>query len=143
MNSVTIVGTVGRAGGLETSKDGRTQFLKFSVAVDVGYGENKAANWYSCVVFGKSAEYAFNLIEKGARVTVVGTQKLGNPYQDKAGKMTSVVEVNVDKFDVPRLSRRDDQASIADGLNYAAPAVTQQYANSKPHIPTLDSDIPF
>ena len=70
MNSITIVGRLGKDAELRhTAKD---SVLNFTVASDVGYGDNKSTLWFGCSLWGKRGESLEPHLSKGTQVTVIG-----------------------------------------------------------------------
>lgn len=84
MANVSITGNIGR--DPELRQAGQSQVLKFSVA-DAEYIYSKdgesPSQWYSCEVWGKSAERLSQRLAKGAKVTVYG-QLVQRPYTSRS-----------------------------------------------------------
>lgn len=68
MNTVNLVGRIGN--DPEVNEAGTV--IKFSLATNDGYGENKKTNWHNCVAFGKSIEIIKNYVKKGDQLAVQG-----------------------------------------------------------------------
>lgn len=90
MNSLTISGTVGNA-ELKYLQSG-DPVLAFSVAD--GQGKDKPTIWWNCSIFGKRAESLANYVQKGGKVTVVGTVS-EDQYTDKNGNDKKAMKVRV------------------------------------------------
>ena len=75
MLSVTAVGRLVRYASLKFTADG-SPVLGFTVACDVGYGENKSTCYVNCSVWGKRAEALDPYLKKGLAVTVIGNGQL-------------------------------------------------------------------
>ena len=90
MNSITVSGTVGNA-ELKYLQSG-DPVLAFSVA-DV-QGKDKPTLWWSCNLYGKRAESLANYVQKGGKVTVVGTVS-EDQYTDKNGNDKKAMKVRV------------------------------------------------
>ena len=71
MINATITGRLGKDPELKETKKGG-QMLRFNVASDQGWGDQKSTNWIGCVVFGKRAEVLERILEKGTFVIVRG-----------------------------------------------------------------------
>lgn len=71
MLKVTLAGRAGRNAEHRTTQGG-TDICNFSVACDVGWGENKRTEWIDVSKFGKGAEGLARFIKKGDSVTVIG-----------------------------------------------------------------------
>ena len=72
MNVVTLTGRLGKDPEFQTSKNGNG-FVKFSIATNDGYGDNKKVNWHNCTAFGKSAEIISKYVKKGSEICVSGS----------------------------------------------------------------------
>ena len=70
MNTITIVGRVGKDAELRSTANGSV--LSFSIASYVGYGDNKTTLWFNCSIWGKRAEALAEHLTKGTSVTAVG-----------------------------------------------------------------------
>jgi len=90
MNSLTIAGTVGNA-ELKYLQSG-DPVLAFSVAD--GQGKDKPTIWWNCSLYGKRAESLANFVQKGGKVTVVGTVS-EDQYTDKNGNDKKAMKVRV------------------------------------------------
>ena len=110
MANVSITGNIGR--DPELRQAGQSQVLSFSVA-DSEYIYSKDGDapgqWYSCEVWGKSAERLHSRLAKGTKVTVYG-QLVQRPYTSKAGKEGISMDV------------KDARVSILSKVEAAAPA---------------------
>lgn len=91
MNTVNLVGRLGQDPELKTSKSG-TSFVKFSIATNDGFGDNKKTNWHNCTAFGKGADIIAKYVKKGSEIAVSGSIDY-NKHEDKF--YTSIL---VDKF---------------------------------------------
>lgn len=71
MLKVIIAGRLGKNAEHRTTQDG-TDICSFSVATDVGWGDNKRTIWVDVAKFGKGAAGLTRYLTKGTSVTVVG-----------------------------------------------------------------------
>jgi len=71
MINATVTGRLGKDPELKETRKGG-QMLRFNVASDQGWGDNKSTNWVGVVVFGKRAETLARILEKGTFVIVRG-----------------------------------------------------------------------
>lgn len=72
-----------------------TALAGFSVATDVGYGDNKQTMWLDCTIFGKRAESKLiDYLTKGAQVAISGDLST-REYNDK-----TYLQVRVDEIDL-------------------------------------------
>lgn len=70
MSIVHISGRVGRDG--EVRSVGDQKVCNFSVAENIGFGEKKTTQWWSCALWGKRGESLAQYLTKGSAVTVCG-----------------------------------------------------------------------
>ena len=133
-----ICGNAGRKPELRATPNGK-QVCNISVAVNSNFAEKDKTDWYTVTVWGKTAEFAAKYIDKGSTVLASGRPTM-REYQGNDG--VTKIERGLEANDIKIVSsKRAEESSIADVLNYAAPAVTQKHA--KTNIPTFDGDIPF
>ena len=71
MLKVMIAGRIGKDAQHRTTQGG-TDICSFTVACDVGFGENKSTVWVDVAKFGKGAEGLARFIRKGDPITVSG-----------------------------------------------------------------------
>lgn len=72
MNVTTLVGRLGQDPEIKQSKSGNS-FVKFSIATNDGFGDNKKTNWHNCTAFGKLADVIAQYCKKGDMVAVSGS----------------------------------------------------------------------
>lgn len=107
MNVWNFTGNVGRDSELRyTAKE--LPVLRFSVAVNSGYGDRKTTTWVRCVVIGQRAVALEKWIKKGTLVGVSGEASL-REYTDKAETQRHVLEVRVNDVTLLRGGRNDDE----------------------------------
>lgn len=154
MNSITFDGRLAADPELRYTPSGEV-VLSFRVASDIGFGDRKTTNWFSCQIWGKRGESLKNYLAKGQQVTVYGQLTL-REWQDKEGIKRLSPDVRVSELTMQG-GRRDEMPPADDGYG-AAPA--QRYdAPSAPSAPPaaprrmepkpaprmddMDDDIPF
>lgn len=81
MQIITVSGRLGKDAEARTTQGGE-QVTSFNLAVDQGYGERKATNWFRVSVWGKKGTGAAPYLRKGGVVTVVGELEIGE-YEGK------------------------------------------------------------
>jgi single-strand DNA-binding protein len=104
--SITLIGHVGKAEDLKYTPQG-TAVLRFSLAVNTGFGDRKTVNWYSCQLWAKQAEALAPYIAKGKPLQVVGEPTI-RQYTTADGKQGTSIDVRV--RDLTLLGGRDDHA---------------------------------
>jgi single-strand DNA-binding protein len=123
MNSLTIAGTVGNA-ELKYLQSG-DPVLAFSVAD--GQGKDKPTIWWNCSLYGKRAESLANFVQKGGKVTVVGTVS-EDQYTDKNGNDKKAIKVRVSDI------------ALQGGKEQAEEKPARQ---AKPQADLTEEDLPF
>ncbi|MPQ72023.1 single-stranded DNA-binding protein [Pseudomonas sp. MWU12-2323] len=96
MNSITFDGRLAADAELRYTPGGEP-VLSFRVASDIGFGERKSTNWFSCQVWGKRGESLKNYLAKGQQVTVYGQLTL-REWQDKDGNKRLSPDVRVNEL---------------------------------------------
>ena len=96
MNTITIVGNVGKPIELKYGQSGLAQGT-FSVATTSGKDDKKVTVWHNVTVFGQMAEHAASSIEKGSRVIVVGKLDISS-YENKEGVKVWTTKILADEI---------------------------------------------
>lgn len=145
MNSVILIGRLARDPELRTTQN-QMQVCRFSVAVNRRQRQQEgqpAADFISCVAFGKTATNISIYFRKGSRIGVEGHIQTGS-YTDKDGKKVYTTDVIVDQFDFID-TKSESQQLTGD----AEPQRQQPQKASVPdggfmHIPDgIDENLPF
>ena len=90
MNSINLLGHVGKDSELRYTKDG-TAIMDFSLATKSGK-DKKEVTWFKCSMFGSRAEKLNQYVLKGTPLFVSGPVKL-NQWIGKDGKPFAQIEV--------------------------------------------------
>lgn len=100
-NKVQLIGNVGNAVEIKNTESGK-KLARFSIATNESYRNTKGekvteTTWHNLVAWGKVAELAEKLLQKGTEVVIEG--KLTNrSYTDKDGNKKQVCEVLVNEL---------------------------------------------
>lgn len=94
-NQTVIIGRLGTQPALKSTKS-NTSMCSFAVAVNVGWGDNKATDWYNVTVFGKTADACAKSLSKGSLVCVAGSLHL-HQYEGKDGSKKTSLELTADR----------------------------------------------
>lgn len=113
MSFVTICGRLGRDAELKQGAEPSKSVCNFSVAEDIGYGDNKRTQWWRCALWGTRAEKIAQYLTKGTPVTVFGNPEL-REFDKKDGTRGS--ELNVRVTDVV-MQGRGSEAQTTDSAN--------------------------
>ncbi|AXE31592.1 single-stranded DNA-binding protein [Chromobacterium phragmitis] len=137
MNSITFDGRLAADAELRYTPAGEP-ILTFRVASDIGYGDRKSTNWFSCQIWGKRGESLKNYLAKGQQVTVYG-QLLLREWQDKDGNKRLSPDVRVNE-----LSLQGGRQEGTEQPSREAPPPRRREQQSQPPIDDFDEDgIPF
>lgn len=129
MMNTYAIGRVGAMPELKQTKTG-VPVCTFSLAVDTGYGENKATTWVRCTAWRKQAEVVAQYVQKGSQLFVEGTPK-ASAWASKDGTAKANLELTLSN--VQFLTSK--ATTTTDSWDQQVQAVTE---------PTLtDQDIPF
>lgn len=106
MNSIIFVGRLTRDPEYTDRKGDKSQYAKFTVAVDNRFGD--LASFFDCIAFGALADLIDKYLSKGRQVAIRGRMEQGAPYTDKNGnnRRSWSVMVEETKF----LGSRNDSA---------------------------------
>lgn len=75
MLNLTLAGSLGRDAEYKEGQNGKGR-CQFSVAVNVGYGENRSTIWVDVTRWGEGSMGLANLLRKGSKVAVTGEMSL-------------------------------------------------------------------
>lgn len=87
MNSITIVGNIGKEPELRYTKN-QMAVLEFTVAVKSGKDDKQKTTWFSVKMFGDLAENVAKTVTKGDSVIVQGRME-ADEYTKKDGNKSS------------------------------------------------------
>jgi len=132
LNSITFDGRIAADAELRYTPGGEP-ILGFRVASDIGYGDKKTTNWFSCTIWGKRGEALQQYLAKGQQVTVYGQLTL-REWQDKDGGKRLSPDVRVAEISLQGGKREDDAG------HQAPPPPRRQAAQQAGE---LDDDLPF
>lgn len=146
MNEIFLLGYIGRDPELRyTSGAKQTAVCRFSLAVAREYSKDgeKAADWFSCVAWGVTAENISKYFHKGSRILVSGRVQTGT-YSDNEGVTRAKFDVMVRSFEfVDKKSEAAEQPQQSSGKQQNA-AKKQQAGQMYYDMPPLDEeDLPF
>ena len=130
MLSLMIAGNTGKDAEYKTTSN--SEFCSFSVAVNVGYGDNKTTQWVEVTKWGKGSQGLSGILRKGSRVAVTGELSM----REHNGKTYLQCRAdNVTILSTPEVSGADRDKQHRDNLGGGQP--------SGGGYDDLDSDIPF
>ena len=113
MNKVILMGRLAK--DPETRQAGDTIVTRFSIALDRRYKQDggQAADFPSCVAFGKTAEFINKYFHKGMKILLEGRIQTGN-YTDKDGVKHYTTDVIADNVEFAESKKADDNTQDAE-----------------------------
>ena len=99
MNKVLLHGRIAKDISANTTQSGQT-IARLTVAVDryAKAGEERKADFISCVAFGKTAEFLAKYFGKGKEILAEGRIQTGS-YTDKDGNKRYTTDVVIDSVE--------------------------------------------
>lgn len=143
MNHAIFAGRLGRDADLRVTPSGQN-VLNFSVAVDVGFGDNKRTLWIACALWGERGERLAPYLTKGKSVTVAGDVDL-RTYETRDHEARAELTLNVQRLTLQGSPAAEGQADGQRTATTAQPArqAAQPAAATTSSQPDFDDDIPF
>ena len=97
MNKVILMGRLTRDPELKYLQDeNNTPMARYTLAVERRYGKGQNADFISCVIFGKNAEFAEKYLKKGMRIAISGRIQTGS-YTNHEGSKVYATNVVVEE----------------------------------------------
>lgn len=144
MNKVILMGRLTRDPEISYSQNSNnTCIARYTLAVDRRFKQEggQDADFPSCVVFGKGAEFTEKYLHKGTKVVVTGRLETGS-YTNKDGVKvyTTTVVVEEQEFAESKASAQNNG-----GDDYQQPASNNSSAGDRfMNIPDgIDEELPF
>ena len=122
MNKVVLVGRLTRDPQVSYSQgENSTAVARYTVAVDRRFKRDNepTADFISCVVFGRSAEFAEKYFRQGMRVALSGNIRTGS-YTNREGVKVYTTDVVVEEQEFAQ--NRDENSPNMGGYQPSAPA---------------------
>lgn len=129
MNKISATGRIVADAEVRFTNSGDA-IASFRLASDVGFGDKKTTNWFSCQVWGKRGEALAPFLTKGQPVTVFGTLTL-REWANKDGQKQISPDIRVDEIEL--------QGGKQQG--HAEPAAKRPALSTPDNF--SDTDIPF
>ena len=109
MNTLNIIGRLTRDPEYTAQNGDRSQYARFSVAVDNRFGDG--ATFFDCIVFGKQADVVEKYCHKGKQVGIIGPHEQSE-YTAKDGSKRRSWTVRVRELEL--LGSKGDTKPQAD-----------------------------
>ena len=114
MNKVILMGRLTKDPDVRYGQDQKA-IARFTLAVDRRTKE-KAADFISCVAFGKSGEFAEKYLKQGTKIVLEGRIQTGS-YTNKDGQTVYTTDVIVDQmeFAESKSNKSEEPPAAPDG----------------------------
>ena len=112
MNVFTCVGRIGRDAETRETKSG-DPVTSFSLATNVGYGENKTVIWIDCSIWGNRGVTLQPNLKKGAEMTVAG-ELSEREYTNKEGVVVKSLSLRVNQNSYPAAKQSEPATAFPD-----------------------------
>ena len=91
INLVVLQGRLTSDVELKTTQNGKS-VCSFTIANDVGYGDNKKTSFINVIAWRNTAEFVSKYFKKGSPISIEGSLHTRN-YEDKTGNKRTAFEV--------------------------------------------------
>lgn len=144
MNKVILMGRLTRDPEISYSQNGNnTCIARYTLAVDRRFKQDggQEADFISCVVFGKGAEFAEKYLHKGTKIVVTGRIETGS-YTNKDGVRVYTTTVMVEEQEFAE-SKTSSQNNAGANNQQSAPNNSSS-GDGFMNIPDeIDEELPF
>ena len=128
MNLVILMGRICKDPDITSSQSGTT-IARYSIAVDRRFKKEgePTADFFTCVSFGKQAEFVDRYLKKGTKIVVTGELQ-NNNYTNKDGQKvydTRILTNNVEFAESKRETNESNNTDTNDFLNVADGIATE------------------
>lgn len=100
MNTVQLIGRLTRDPQISYTAQAQTAVARFTLAIDRGKdknGEDRGADFPSCIAFGKTAELIDKYVHKGDRIGLMGRVQTGS--YEKDGQKVYTTDIVADRIE--------------------------------------------
>ncbi|MFP4409901.1 single-stranded DNA-binding protein [Coleofasciculus sp.] len=117
INSVSLVGRLGQDPETRYFPSGSV-LVKLSVAVDRQTSRDEQPDWFTCELWGKTAEVAANYTSKGSLIGVTGSLKLETWSDRNSGEQRTKPIIKVDRLQLLSAKPQDADSSASPSDDY-------------------------
>lgn len=142
MNKVVLIGRLTKNPNMSYSQASNTTVGRFTIAVNRRFTQNgeQKADFISCVVFGKIAEFAEKYLKQGTKVAAVGRIQTGS-YTNRDGVKVYTTDVVLEEIEFAESKSKQSSGNEDKNTTYS-----QNHADSDGfmHIPEgVQEELPF
>lgn len=141
MNKVILIGRVTKEIDLKKTQTGKS-VIRFTLAVDKGYGEKKKTNFIDCQAWEGVADTIYKYVQKGDMLSVSG-ELVNNNFESNGVKQYSyIVNVNEMYFLPNKREKKEYQDTLMGGGQAITGGVDDNFRSKK--LDEFDGDaLPF
>lgn len=126
----------------DTSSGGKVAHYRIAVEKRFKREGQPSANFFNCVAFGKTAEFAEKYLKKGMKVIINGELNNDN-FKNKDGQMVYRDVIVVSNHEFCESKRSDNGGEAAPAKESKPPVITED-ANGFMNIPEgVEEELPF
>ena len=146
MNKVILMGRLTRDPEVRYSQgDSATAVARYSLAVDRRFKRDgePTADFFNCVAFGKSAEFAERYLRQGTKIAITGRLQTGS-YTNRDGVRVNTVDVVVEEQEFAESKAASTGTSNNSYQASPAPSPSANIGDGFMNIPDgIDEELPF
>ncbi len=147
MNRVILMGRLTRDPEIRYSQSGDSNLAiaRYTLAVDRRFQRNgeQSADFISCVVFGRGAEFAEKYLKQGTKICIDGRIQTGS-YTNKDGAKVYTTEVVVENQEFAESKNAAQSNGVADFGGNNRPAPSAASGDGFMSIPEgIEDELPF
>ena len=118
MNTVILMGRLTKDPEISSSTSG-TSIARYSIAVDRKYKKDgePTADFFSCVSFGKQADFVSQYLKKGTKIVVSGSLQ-NNTYTNKDGQKIYDIRVIVNDVEFAESKAQNEHQTKEQAINF-------------------------
>lgn len=145
MNKVILMGRLTRDPQITYSQgENPTTVARYTLAVDRRFkrqNDSQDADFISCVVFGKGAEFAENYLHQGTKIAITGRIQTGS-YTNKEGQRVYTTDVVVEEQEFAESKKAAEQNGSYQQTSRPEPS--QAASDGFINIPDgIEEELPF
>lgn len=145
MNKVILMGRLTRDPQITYSQgENPTTVARYTLAVDRRFkrqNDSQDADFISCVVFGKGAEFAENYLHQGTKIAITGRIQTGS-YTNKEGQRVYTTDVVVEEQEFAESKKTAEQNGSYQQTSRPEPS--QAASDGFINIPDgIEEELPF
>lgn len=147
MNKVILMGRLTRDPEIRySSGENQTAIARYTLAVDRRFkrqGDEQTADFISCVVFGRGAEFAENYLHQGTKIALTGRIQTGS-YTNRDGQKVYTTEVIVEDQEFAESKASSGGGNYRQASAPARPEPAEAPDDGFMNIPdAIEEELPF